>query len=279
MAELKGSFLAKSAWAQMHVKAYEAQVKAWVNVDAGPPFEFANEYEAKRHRVVVKVGPVPALPRVWGFCIGDAVFNFRSALDHLAWFLVQTHGVMPSDERQRKQIQFPIYDSSEQFWGSVDMRLPGVPTSIRDVIYRHQPAAKTPTGEHLAWLAWLNNLDKHRAIVPVVAQTVANIEMTLIRGRNFIVTRVDPPADVSVFFKPGAVLGYAYGRPTGRGGKPDVEVRMRSRQGFYFENGGLVDLTLWGIAQAVENVIRDVGAAIEADQAATPATLAFQVPE
>lgn len=101
--------------------------------------------------------------------IGDALFNYRAALDHLMWALVIQSGNKPSD-----RTQFPIFRDPKAFH---DIRrggsmLKGLKPLIEEVIECYQPYSDAyPHEGDLLWeLSRLNNIDKHRHLHLVTGQ-------------------------------------------------------------------------------------------------------------
>lgn len=100
-------------------------------------------------------------PAEWSLLVGDALHNARSALDHLAWQLVEMHGGSPDKSR------FPFKESPVGFGDELRNALPKVPSEIRQQVKALQPWRG---GDDRLWLLHhLDILDKHRLLVPVVA--------------------------------------------------------------------------------------------------------------
>lgn len=107
--------------------------------------------------------PVHVLP-----IIGDALFNYRAALDHLMWALVIISGNRPSEKTQ-----FPIFKDQSAFYDRRGGRmLNGVNPLIKQVIECYQPYQDVyqHDGELLWELSRLNNIDKHRHLHVVTGQ-------------------------------------------------------------------------------------------------------------
>src|SRR5262245_24739618 len=66
----------------------------------------------------------PRLPGSYSARFGDAIHNYRCALDHIAWQLVR-HGKTPKPP-QENRVQFPIYREETAFRRRQGERLPGV---------------------------------------------------------------------------------------------------------------------------------------------------------
>lgn len=129
-----------------------------------------------RHVVYRIQGPLEDPPTHLSPIIGEALFGYRSALDHLMWELVQVSGGEPD-----RYTQFPIFDTADGFHGQGGKRMQrGLLPEIAAAIEREQPypAAGGPTpwrelppsaraqimgGMDLVRLRDLNNIDKHRS--------------------------------------------------------------------------------------------------------------------
>jgi len=108
-----------------------------------------------------------------GPIVGDYVQNLRSALDHLAWEMVQK-----GDGRDHNPnlVQFPIYSIGRSrrtgsrrlrtFENQIEKNLPGVSREQKALARRHQPYHRGQW--QLATLAALSNQDKHRVITPTL---------------------------------------------------------------------------------------------------------------
>lgn len=106
----------------------------------------------------------PDLPDSFAARFGDAIYNYRCALDHIAWQLVK-HGSEP-DPAEDRRVQFPIYSTQQDFRRNRASRLPGVdPRGPVDFIEaRHGYVGGKATNETLLTLARLSNDDKHRSL-------------------------------------------------------------------------------------------------------------------
>jgi hypothetical protein len=116
------------------------------------------------------------IPLGLGVVVGDIAHNLRSALDHLAWELVELDNGNPG-----KHTGFPIFTNPKQWKAKVEdpyyrpnkfkrlkSPLKGVRREVYDDIEKLQPYHRqggfSPARQRLAELAWLNNADKHRAL-------------------------------------------------------------------------------------------------------------------
>ena len=67
---------------------------------------FRVEFDAKTKRSVYRVYDLPVVDSEWPLLIGEVLYQLRSALDHLAWQLVELDGQTPNE-----LTQFPVRDS------------------------------------------------------------------------------------------------------------------------------------------------------------------------
>ena len=116
-------------------------------------------------RLVVETAP-PELPASFAARFGDAIYNYRCVLDHIAWQLVLHGSSWPlPDKRAENSVQFPIYDASGDFTDKMASRLPGVHRDALDFIEaRHKYVGGKATNNALLGLARLVNDDKHRQL-------------------------------------------------------------------------------------------------------------------
>jgi hypothetical protein len=128
--------------------------------------------EPGNHWLFYRVTEVPEYDPSWSTIVGDALFNLRSALDHLANRLVELDGGIPCD-----RTQFPIYPSRTNDKGNprnVTIQ-PGIGRKdIRDALDQIQPYQEVEKYGHdlnddALWLTReLCNIDKHRLLLTVV---------------------------------------------------------------------------------------------------------------
>jgi hypothetical protein len=99
---------------------------------------------------------------------GDAIYNLRSALDHLAWQLVLRNGQQPSE-----RTAFPISDKVgywNRWWES---KTKGMSDPAIALIKTYQPCFQTHIykAKWASWLESLCNIDKHRHLYLTLAGT------------------------------------------------------------------------------------------------------------
>ncbi len=118
--------------------------------------------------------------RRWGLITGDAVHNYRSALDHLTWQLAchKTGGEnLPGvSEGEARNVQFPLDDKPPAHGDARRFREGGYLKHVlpehREIIYQHQPFGNRFNFGHeevhpFTGLRKLSNGDKHRLITPI----------------------------------------------------------------------------------------------------------------
>ncbi len=153
---------AKIARAHEHVQTLDREIKGLVD---SYPYKIGYEYKRQsfEHIWTLQNSP-PQIPKRINIIIGDVVYNFRSALDHLAWQLVIANGETPTN-----RTMFPIYwgDRSADYENAKESRLKGISEAAMAIIDRLQPCK----GGHsyLGTLDSLSNIDKHRHLTVIVA--------------------------------------------------------------------------------------------------------------
>lgn len=180
----------KLARGDTHRAITRREIRRFFNSHPDPTFKVEPEGNQSlgvgdiyRARLLIDQG-VPDLPPSFAARFGDILHNYRSVLDHIAWQLVR-HGTswpLP-DERAETAVQFPIYDTADQFDRRIGIRLPGVDTAVTDWIKdRFQyDAGANPTSNALIGLARLSNDDKHRelhATTGVLKTAQSNVTLT-----------------------------------------------------------------------------------------------------
>jgi hypothetical protein len=100
----------------------------------------------------------PQPPLEWALAVGDVLYNFRAALDYLAWTLVLANGKQP-DSRNA----FPVFLNPKGFKATAKTR--GMSSDAKKALLNVQPFARSPTQpetNRLWLLNRLSNIDKHR---------------------------------------------------------------------------------------------------------------------
>jgi hypothetical protein len=164
---------AKLDRAKAHVYALHADVYQ-ANGNDGDLVLLGRQYEPESQAIVYRVKCVPQVRDSWGLLIGDAIHNYRSALDHLWWQLaVKKLGREPT-KQEAKDIQFPILGSADdwlchRYFRHID---PADAANVKPMqpFHHGQPGMFHP----LAALNELSNTDKHRFLHPTVITVQAS---------------------------------------------------------------------------------------------------------
>ena len=130
------------------------------------------EYNADEGAVIVVVESIPELPNDLSLIVGDALHNFRSALEYAWWQLTIKHlGRAPADN-EASSIQFPIRKPGREFDGrgythwvgqkAVNIVEAAQPPKAWDHTVVTQPPPFIPPT--LGALRYLSNIDKHRVL-------------------------------------------------------------------------------------------------------------------
>jgi hypothetical protein len=128
---------------------------------AAGPYRLEQQEESSGD-LVIRVRVLAEPPVEWSVIIGDAVHNARSALDYLAYALVEQNAGT-ADERT----YFPIGDKRVGYGDKLRSGLRGASKESRDAVRALQPWRG---GDDQLWrLHRLDIIDKHRLLVPVGA--------------------------------------------------------------------------------------------------------------
>jgi hypothetical protein len=214
--------LFESAWLKWgraihHAQALRTELdEASANVD--PLISVRADYQSRRHGFAMYATEVRDVPAKWGLLVGDIAFNYRSALDHLAWALV-TRGRRPPDTlkpREQKRVYFPIMKKRADFDGALSTMLPGVGRLDIAQIRAEQPyhRKRGQSRNNLVILNELNNHDKHRSIRPIWDVTTV-LGIQIIELHDAVNPRVRPLIRGPRQLQVGAELALVRVRKTG----------------------------------------------------------------
>jgi hypothetical protein len=131
-----------------------------------PPCRVHRDRDAKSRRPFYYVGHVEPTPPSLALLLGDGLFNLRCALDYVAWQLVHV-GAGGAPKVNLKSIAFPIADNPKQVTERFKKDLAEMPRDAITAILSMEPY-QGGKGHHLWVLHKLNNVDKHRLLLPVV---------------------------------------------------------------------------------------------------------------
>jgi hypothetical protein len=240
--------------ANLHAATAKRESGRFFKSQPAPTFEGDFERETcklgAKGRILLRLArDVPDPPESFSARFGDAIHNYRCALDHVAWQLV-LHGSIPEPKEPWK-VQFPICDSRTQFRKKLAQRLPGVDGTAQRFIETRQPDDRgNPSDNPLVDLASLSNDDKHRTI-HVIVTTLADIET------NFTLTDFEVTGLIglpgSPRLKKGVVVAGALGIITGP--NPKAEVLVKPTGYIALEDGRDIDDVLHAIRTEVEEII------------------------
>jgi hypothetical protein len=102
--------------AKKHIRDLDTAIQAFV---LNKPYRL----EVKPHPIAeiqhttLYVAEIKPVPQEISLIVGDAIHNLRSALDHLAWQLVEAGGGTPD-----RNTYFPICDSAQQYASAMGNR-------------------------------------------------------------------------------------------------------------------------------------------------------------
>jgi hypothetical protein len=184
---------------------------------------------------------------------GEALYQLRSALDHLIHQLVILNGQAAKLTTSRRH-QFPIFDSAQGYGAKAARMIDGVSKDVADIIERAQPYKRTtraPRRDPLWILQDLNNTDKHR-LIPVSVLGIGEVDIFDSKGKLAILTSEDVVlADNKVF--------WSFTTPSGRyddvyaeiACKPAFEQAMSVGTGITLSMSGV----LWQITTRVHTIV------------------------
>ena len=158
---------AKLSRARLHKEALEEEIRIFGRSNAqNVASEIDNQTGEKFWSIK---GPITNPPDSLSLVLGDALYNYRAALDHLAWSVVEKCGGIPNGSTA-----YPIC-AREEIWngrGTKD-KISGMSPQAIAMVKAEQPCyAKNPVrGRNLSSLNLLNNVDKHRHLHLVVTGT------------------------------------------------------------------------------------------------------------
>jgi hypothetical protein len=205
----------------------------------------------------------------WAGLTGDAIHNLRSALEHLAWQIVDANGGSVG-----RNIKFPIYRDEADYrsWRTARGRRadpfagvdPRVISAIEAVQPYQRPNGLDPTDHPLAVLNSFWNTDKHEILIPVIFAIGPPLKMVsgglmtapmswLTRDFEVAEQPTSTPDLPGSRVKDGQVLARFTGRVTG----PNPQIEMETDFAFEvcLDDGEVLTDTLINLAAHVVNVV------------------------
>jgi hypothetical protein len=244
--QLEGSW-DKLERAKTHVEQLRAEMIEAGGGEADPPIPVRREFDKESRSVVSYIESLPEVRKEWGLVIGDAVHNFRCALDHLWWQLALRNLRREPTRKEARDIQFPIYGVEADFWGSRYLKHVSSdaakeanafqPYSTPQAGLPPVPAAFAVTFHPLAVLNSLSNTDKHQVVhvtYAVVSQGEWRLSTDTLRGRDCVMENRTVDGGEQV---PWRMVGFGgpprvddpifevFIRPTG----PDPDIDLKAR--------------------------------------------------
>lgn len=144
--------IAKLARGSEHIDLFASEIR---NITNPKSYHIVHEFDENGGKQTWRFdSPTPIIPIRLSTIVGDALFNFRSALDQLVWQLVLANHAIPGRDNS-----FPLLISHE-FKNKCGKRLKGVGPTAVALIEGCQP--KPGRNRELLFLPELNDIDKHR---------------------------------------------------------------------------------------------------------------------
>jgi hypothetical protein len=145
--------------ANEHIATLAREIKLFFD---SKPIEVRTKRNPER-RLVYYISRVSPMPESWPLIAGDAIQNLVTALDHLAYQLVDrdTNGKIPNE----KGIYFPIAETQAKYEQQKVTKLQGASAGTLALVDSLRPY---DGGNSNYWkLSRLNNIEKHRLLVTV----------------------------------------------------------------------------------------------------------------
>lgn len=159
----------ESSWAKFHrASTHLGDLdREIVRIMGEHPEAIDTDRQVDAEEAFLRVTRVPGF-REAGLFLGDAVTNYRAALDHLTWDLVKLGSHPRLTPKQAMQVQFPLANSAKEFGDQQGRRAPGISDDEWNIVRDYQPYRRDDRGRALRFLRALSDTDKHRFIVPAV---------------------------------------------------------------------------------------------------------------
>lgn len=251
---------AKFERARVHRSEFLKTGLKWLERHEGEPFPMGKRVEPWKDGgevVIYSVGRfAKAVPDEIAAIVGDALFDYRAALDHLAWLLVPD--VEKAKGRVADIVSFPLSSFREKFPDQFRRTMPGVDDVTRSIVARHQPFQNGAQSlEHpLAILHDWNRFDKHR-VLPVMLVNATNVIVTVPEDfKNFEVIDTQRARDPQ-YLLPGMDLVHIYGHRRKPGMDHSVLIRVQAEVTIGHESGRPIEGVLDRIDTAVDNVLSE----------------------
>jgi hypothetical protein len=144
------------------------------------PYEIIPEDDSRKGERTYYLRIHKKIPTEFSAFIGDIAQNLRSALDHLAWHLVQTSPITP--KAKDTLIYFPIFDDAKEYQKGKMRKIEGMTNAAIQAIDDIKPYGRLDKNNPAAgignlalyWLNAINIQDKHRLLIPAWAAAPAH---------------------------------------------------------------------------------------------------------
>jgi hypothetical protein len=115
--------------ANNHARELKLKIIRYLNRE---PYRTTREHQPKMRQSVYRIYLKRLPPPEWSAILGDAVHNHRSALDHLACAIVETHGEVTADTSFPICITYPDFRSAwDRNIGLKTRRVPGLKRDLQ----------------------------------------------------------------------------------------------------------------------------------------------------
>jgi len=195
---------AKIKRANKHIQDAKSIIEAFRNTD---PYGVRVEIDLESGHKIQRVHQRAPVPEELSLVIGDAVHNLRSALDHLAWQLVEKNGNTPD-----RHTCFPIYDAPKVGKAAANPKIKGINPAAATILETVQPY-QAGYG-NLRMLHDLDIIDKHRLVLvaAIGLSSIASpvIDMQKTGGQAVTFQICSPQAfgpDSSAMLEDGTIIG------------------------------------------------------------------------
>jgi hypothetical protein len=251
-----GSSLAKFWRGVELVEELNTHIVAWSDFETDPPVVFRQKRYPKKHLIEFWVEHVKPVSPDWSLILGDALNNFRAALDHLAWQLYVTGDAYPlANPGDEVRIQFPRYWSNKPDFLKrvVEKELPGVSKRRLLRLSPFQPYASRKGGGYPAIpvLADLANADKHRELL----LTVCRPRKAVIYHPGGAAERVEWVLPPKAPFEPDTEVARVHYWPSADLSETGVKVDLKPSVAIALEQGLWLEELLTRVEWTVTEVI------------------------
>ena len=207
--------------ADEHGKALDDEIKQFLRTT---PYRLVPEISADGYEHRFRVRVRARVPDRVSLVLGDCISNYRAALDHLAFRLVELEQGSAGQDSM-----FPVWTTCERFRVSGYPRIRNMGSEAQAAVMRRQPCYRRPYhARHLDPLTLLNelcNVDKHRRLHLLGSAPTAF-------GHYGPEPHAEGVFNTGPFVDNAVVLAYTYTTP-----HPQIEVQPIAAFGIAFPNG------------------------------------------